>query len=408
MSLRKSIRITLFLRRLGMFDKTDAIMYLLSQIYNYANKIIYGDDEVNYINSYYKQNYHSAESLVTLIGKDYRFSALINREKTVYYEIQKQYSSRKALQPGIISECNYAASLAKILNLKQHIDFDKTPINKVPVTALPYVKESYGTISSARYLYYSNNSDKVFILQYGNPESYDAEVIINGFKICVEFKERNAKAGEYDLWYGEDGVLRAPRTTLNDNPDIAPMIDGFNSKTNIFSEIGHNYKITDEQIIKNTLYGYLKSKNIDVVISSDQHENLIGVTAQDIEPDESGLSFISGAGSEIRPSGRNATKIFTPAHFRKIMNENGGIIQDNGICRIPTKSDALEFATQRGGSKTTRLKIHKIYFVRVENIRKNEDEYIFKMDDVMQLKPTVSPHISIIASKDQIKRRYKL
>ena len=39
-----------------MFDKTDAIMYLLSQIYNYANKIIYGDDEVNYINSLAENN----------------------------------------------------------------------------------------------------------------------------------------------------------------------------------------------------------------------------------------------------------------------------------------------------------------------------------------------------------------
>ena len=55
-------------------------------------------------------------------------------------------------------------------------------------------------------------------------------------------------------------------------------------------------------------------------------------------------------------------------------------------------------------NQITRIKFNKIFFVKIENVTwQDENNIIFKISDVYQLKPTVSMHLTILASKEQLK-----
>ena len=55
-------------------------------------------------------------------------------------------------------------------------------------------------------------------------------------------------------------------------------------------------------------------------------------------------------------------------------------------------------------NQITRIKFNKIFFIKIENITwQDENNIIFKINDVCQLKPTVSMHLTILASKGQLK-----
>lgn len=391
------------MRNLVEMNKNDAINEILTKIYNYNAKLIIPENDVGYINEYYKNNFEKALSYDDLC-KDEKFSNIINKLHSAQYEIKKQLQVRKALQPGIISECNFSETLAKILKLNKVIDLDNAKYNDVPKEFGEYVQSTNQTFSGARYLFYNPKDKGVFIFQYGNPALGDAEIVFEGVKIRLEYKERSAKLGEYDIMYHDDGKLIPSEKIKNELNVLVLLIDSFNENTDIFSEIGHNYNSFDKDACIVAANAYIESKNIDLIISSVDGElvaidrKCFGYTLGN------GEYAVSLKGSEIRTSGKNNKKVWTKEHFNSVLERlNVRQIGDSKVF-IENNDSLIEFAKARGKAKISRLKINNIYYLDIENIKEKDDGFVFDINDVKQLVPTISMHMYIEANKNELKK----
>ena len=74
---------------------------------------------------------------------------------------------------------------------------------------------------------------------------------------------------------------------------------------------------------------------------------------------------------------------------------------DNNYIKIKKENTVL--ARARGKEYINRVKIGKIYFLRVEDVKEEDDNYVFNITDVKQLVPTISMHMKVVATKDELK-----
>ncbi len=387
-------------------SKENTIQEFLDTVYQNDSSLILDEESIKRINAFFKE-YQEEEKkfddFLSLLGIEFQD---ITKLQSGVMEIKKQYERNMALQPGILSECNYVETLARLFKLNKCLDLNNVTFNQVPIEAAKYLIPSAETISGGRYLYYNTKKD-IFLFQYGNPETGDAVMVIDGDKIKLEFKERTAKTGEYDITglYGEDGKLIISDDFANKNPEYVPFIEQFNEETNVIEQIGHNFNTFDEETKIASIQEYFIKNEIDVLISSTKENELIALTPDSITIElEDGTSIISTQNSEIRTSGRNYTKIFTPELFRQTLQKIGAKEIDNETVLVNINTSFVEKVTGRGLNQITRIKFNKIFFIKIENITwQDENNIIFKINDVCQLKPTVSMHLTILASKEQLK-----
>ena len=387
-------------------SKENTIQEFLDTVYQNDSSLILDEESIKRINTFFKE-YQEEEKkfddFLSLLGVEFQD---ITKLQSGVMEIKKQYERNMALQPGVLSECNYVETLARLFKLNKCLDLNNVTFNQVPIEAAKYLIPSAETISGGRYLYYNTKKD-IFLFQYGNPETGDAVMVIDGDKIKLEFKERTAKTGEYDITglYGEDGKLIISDDFANKNPEYVPFIEQFNEETNVIEQIGHNFNTFDEETKIASIQEYFKKNEIDVLISSTKENELIALTPDSITLElEDGTSIISTQNSEIRTSGRNYTKIFTPELFRQTLQKIGAKEIDNETVLVNINTPFVEKVNGRGLNQITRIKFNKIFFIKIENITwQDENNIIFKINDVCQLKPTVSMHLTILASKDQLK-----
>lgn len=370
-------------------SKENTIQEFLDTVYQNDSSLILDEESIKRINAFFKEYQEEEKKFDDFLSSlEVEFQNVAKLQSGVI-EIKKQYERNMALQPGVLSECNYVETLARLFKLNKCLDLNNVTFNQVPIEAAKYLIPSAETISGGRYLYYNTKKD-IFLFQYGNPETGDAVMVIDGEKIKLEFKERTAKTGEYDITglYGEDGKLIISEDFANKNPEYVPFIEQFNEETKIAS--------IQEYFIKN---------EIDVLISSTKENELIALTPDSITLElEDETSIISTQNSEIRTSGRNYTKIFTPKLFRQTLQKIGAKEIDNETVLVNINTPFVEKVTGRGLNQITRIKFNKIFFIKIENITwQDENNIIFKINDVCQLKPTVSMHLTILASKDQLK-----
>lgn len=392
-------------------NKKEATKELINKIYKTNSDLILNENEIKKINIFFKENNEFNGNFDDFFEKHYDELKNISLLKSGKYEIEKQYNSSKSLQSGILSECNYIETLAKIFKLNKCLDFDKTPINKIPLECRKFLNSGYQTYSAARYLYYSTKNPNIFLFQYGNPADGDAEIIIFENKIRLEFKERNAKAGEYDITglYDENGKLLISDDFKKNTPEFVPLIEKFNNETNIIDEIGHNYNNFDEKTIILSIQEYFLRHNIDVIVSSTSNNELIILTPDCINVElPNGKKIITTDNSEIRTSGRNYTKIFTMNFFNEILKKINAFKVDDNKYRVSLDNDLIEIVNARGSNKPSRIKFNKIFFVNIDNIEKYGNEIIFNIDDVKQLKPSISMHIKINVSKEELKKFFDI
>ena len=282
-------------------------------------------------------------------------------------------------------------------------------MNKVPIECRNYLNSGYQTFSAARYLYYSTKNPDIFIFQYGNPANGDAEIIINGNKVRIEFKERNAKAGEYDITglYNDEGELLISDDFRKNTPEYIPLIEKFNSETNVIEQIGHNYNNFDDETKVMSIMEYFARHDIDVIVSSTIDNDLIVLTPECVKielPD--GRRIITTENSEIRTSGRNHRKIFTMDLFEKVLkNMNAIKISDNEY-EVSLNNDLVEIVNGRGTSTPSRVKFNKVFFVDIKNAKIENDKITFNINNVEQLKPSISMHIKINANKNELKQYF--
>ncbi len=387
-------------------SKENTIQEFLDTVYQNDSSLILDEESIKRINAIFKE-YQEEEKkfddFLSSLGGEFHD---ITKLQSGVMEIKKQYERNMALQPGVLSECNYVETLARLFRLNKCLDLNNVTFNQVPIEAAKYLIPSAETISGGRYLYYNTKKD-IFLFQYGNPETGDAVMVIDGDKIKLEFKERIAKTGEYDITglYGEDGKLIISDDFANKNPEYVPFIEQFNEETNVIEQIGHNFNTFDEETKIASIQEYFIKNEIDVLISSTKENELIALTPDSITLElEDGTSIISTQNSEIRTSGRNYTKIFTPELFRQTLQKIGAKEIDNETVLVNINTPFVEKVTGRGLNQITRIKFNKIFFIKIENITwQDENNIIFKINDVCQLKPTVSMHLTILASKDQLK-----
>ncbi len=387
-------------------SKENTIQEFLDTVYQNDSSLILDEESIKRINVFFKEYQEEEKKIddfLSILGENFQD---ITKLQSGVMEIKKQYERNMALQPGVLSECNYVETLARLFKLNKCLDLNNVTFNQVPIEAAKYLIPSAETISGGRYLYYNTKKD-IFLFQYGNPETGDAIMVIDGDKIKLEFKERTAKTGEYDITglYGEDGKLIISDDFANKNPEYVPFIEQFNEETNVIEQIGHNFNTFDEKTKIASIQEYFIKNEIDVLISSTKENELIALTPDSITLElEDGTSIISTQNSEIRTSGRNYTKIFTPELFHQTLQKIGAKEIDNETVLVNINTPFVEMVTGRGLNQITRIKFNKIFFIKIENITwQDENNIIFKIDDVCQLKPTVSMHLTILASKNQLK-----
>ena len=392
-------------------NKKDAINELIQSVYSNNSDLILSESDVKRLNDFFKDSIEFNEEFEKYFEEHENAIGDISRLKSGKYEMEKQYNQNKALQPGILSECNYMETLAKIFKLNKCLDFDRTPMNKVPLECREFLNSGYQTFSAARYLYYNPKNPNIFLFQYGNPANGDAEIIIDGNKVRLEFKERNAKAGEYDITglYDESGKLIISDDFKENTPEYIPFIDKFNSETNVIEQIGHNYNDFDDETKIMSIMEYFTRHNIDAIVSSTSNNELIVLTPDCVKvelPD--GRKIITTENSEIRTSGRNHRKIFTKQFFENTLKQMNAIKVADDTYEVNLKNDLVEIVNGRGTNVPSRVKFNKVFFVNISDTEINEDTIRFNINKVEQLKPSISMHIKINASKSELKQYFEI
>lgn len=390
-------------------NKKEAINELISTIYSNNSDLILSENDIRRLNNFFKEVDQFNKQFDTFLEENAEKVKGISKLKSGKFEMEKQYNQSKALQPGILSECNYVETLAKVFNLNKCLDFDRTPMNKVPIECRNYLNSGYQTFSAARYLYYSPKNPDIFIFQYGNPANGDAEIIINGNKVRLEFKERNAKAGEYDITglYDDKGKLLISDDFRKNTPEYIPFIEKFNSETNVIEQIGHNYNDFDDETKISSVMEYFARHDIDAIISSTSDNELVVLTPECVKielPD--GRRIITTENSEIRTSGRNHRKIFTKDLFMKVLNQMNATEISINKYEVSLDNDLVEIVNGRGTSTPSRIKFNKVFFVDINSAKVEDNKVTFDINDVEQLKPSISMHIKINASKDELKQHF--
>ena len=387
-------------------NKKEAISELINTIYNNNSDLILSESDIKRLNNFFKEVDQFSKQFDAFLEENSEKTKGISKLKSGKYEMEKQYNQNRALQPGILSECNYVETLAKIFNLNKCLDFDRTPMNQVPIECRNYLNSGYQTFSAARYLYYSTKNPDIFIFQYGNPANGDAEIIINGNKVRLEFKERNAKAGEYDITglYDDEGKLLISDDFRKNTPEYIPFIEKFNSETNVIEQIGHNYNDFDDETKVLSVMEYFARHDIDAIVSSTSNNELVVLTPECVKielPD--GRRIITTENSEIRTSGRNHRKIFTKNLFMNVLDQMNAVEIDKDKYEVSLDNELVEIVNGRGTSTPSRIKFNKVFFVDINDAIIENDKVVFNINDVEQLKPSISMHIKINATKDELK-----
>lgn len=384
-------------------NKEKSINFFLDTIYSNNSKLVLTDEEIKRIENFYKENHKIDEEYDEYLKNNYDVIGPIKKIRSGNYELEKQYNKNESLQRSILSECNYIETLASIFKLNKCIDFDRTPLNSLPVECRKFLNSGQQTYSSARYLFYNPKQPDIFIFQYGNPAEGDAEIIIDGNKIKLEFKKRKAKAGEYDLFYDESGKLIMPNGFEEANPELVKFVNQFNEETNLIDEIGHNYtnRFNEEDQIEAAL-AYFAKHDIDIYVSATKENDLVALEPDALEITlKDGSRIITTKGSEIRTTGRNPKKLVLIDLFDKIMNEFDAKYLDGDTIKVKM-NNKIEIVNSSGSSEPGRVKFNKFFFVKYNKAKFEENYVIFKKKDVYQVNPTLSIHLILDANKNDI------
>jgi hypothetical protein len=295
-------------------------------------------------------------------------------------EIEKSLKTGKLEQGAIISECVYAQTLAKHLNLSEFANYELNPnwLSDEIVALL----SSYSL--KPRYLYMNSIGSRILI-QAGGPAGIDSALISVADKniFTIEFKESLAKSSEADLpRYGEDGYLISDSKFAKKWPQFLSMIEEqLLKELNFFEHIGSNINDFSPESIKDAVNeNYAGKKFADVICTEDNNGFLTMIPANQADV----WGPLSG---EIRPSGRNPYDVWTPNRLRLEILAKGGIINGE-VVRMPIES--LKATPPRGGTGISRYKVNSLFFIRAEHVSFVGNIVEFAWKDVKQNRPTIA------------------
>ena len=299
----------------------------------------------------------------------------------LYLELSKACSSKKNIQSAVFSECVYTQALAEKYSLSifhQHItQKDKRiTINGISESALNDLSIRYS---------YTNEDQSLLLVQAGGAGAVDCALIAPTKNIfsMIEFKEFYSRTSDPNLpKYGDDGFLITSEKFDRKHPQFKSMLEEqIAKKLNLLDSIGGNIGIFSAASIEKAVSeNYTGSKKADVICTEDKFGNLVMLPANEVGQ----WAKLEG---EIRPSGRNASSVWSHSRLLKDISSLGGKIQ-NGNVEVQTS--LLKPRGEVGGTRKSGLKLNALFFVRVENIKTNGDLSIFNIDDVEQLIPSIA------------------
>lgn len=300
----------------------------------------------------------------------------------LYHEMLKVKKSKRNLQSAVFSECVYAQGIADQFDLPIFRDHTHQPdlnFNNLQNLNIPKMVTRYS---------YSNSDNSITLSQAGGAKAVDSAYVslIEKNFLMIEFKEPYARTSEPDLpKYSEDGFLITSQKFQENYPQFDSMIEEqINKKLNVFKHLGNNVSdFSQESIKKAVLQNYEGKKYADVICTEDDQGYLVIIPTKDV------FHWAKLEG-EIRPSGRNSYKVWTPNKLRELLHELGAKIENDTITINVSK---IKTANQRGGEKVSRLKINPLFFVRSSNVIYRDSFAEFKLNDVRQLNPSVSTKI---------------
>jgi hypothetical protein len=351
----------------------------LSERQKYALKLFYAKPDTKV-----KLN-KAARTLIDKKFKTHRnidiIEGLENIVPAFYAEMTKAIKASKNLQPAVFSECVYAQALAEKLDLSDfsnHNNREKFQIDHFIPTEKD-LKEF-----NVRYSY-SHGNQKMMLIQAGGKDAVDCALVCKDDSqiIRIELKEPYARSSEPNLpKYGEDGLLVTTERFTKKNPQFTSMLnEHLESKFNVFEHLGNNVGSFKSENIKSAITdNYAGDKFADVICTEDSAGYLVMLPANHV----SEWARLEG---EIRPTGRNSSKVWTPIKLQKTLDEIGA--QEIGDL-ISVDRSKLTATNARGSDKTSRYKINPLFFIRESDIHFVGDRAKFKRAAVKQNIPSIS------------------
>jgi hypothetical protein len=326
------------------------------------------------------------------------YSQLEKSVPAIYEELKKSIKGRNNIQPAVFSECVYAQALADKFNLSifnNHIDEEENDFEKE-------VKKLYRNLElNVRYSY-THSNQSISLVQAGGAAGVDCALIERSHNQVgwIELKEPYARTSEPNLpRYGEDGFLVNSPAFEKKYPQFKSMYEEqLNKRLNVFEHIGNNiHDFSPESLEKAVNENYSGNKLAHVICTEDDFGNLVMLPANDVTK----WATLEG---EIRPSGRNHYKVWTPEQLKKSIQDIGGEIKRN-VVTVP--ADSMKSAKERGGEKLSRFKINALFFVRPIDVTAQRDEVIFDLTKVRQLIPSITAKMKFEKlDVDEVKNHY--
>lgn len=310
-------------------------------------------------------------------------TSLIERCPAMWAEFQKSIANKKNIQPAVFSECSYAQTLANMMGLSVFFE-----MSEIPTHLLEQIGAKLNELKiKPRYFYFAEDFSSVLV-QAGGNASTDAALIdsLKNEVFLIEFKEQAAKTTEADLknGYNELGKFSASETMAKDYPQFQKMInEKLDLGLNFFQYDGKNIRDFDSAGVKFAItHNYEHSKPADVICVEDRDGYLVMMAANHA------AEYASKVEGEIRPAGRNISKVWTPQDLRVVIESKQGEVSSGKIV-MPLASFKTAKA-RNGNDDVSRYKIGSRYFVRAENIQIVSGKCYFSIEDVGQLIPTIS------------------
>jgi hypothetical protein len=310
-----------------------------------------------------------------------KFSYLKENVPAIFAEMSKSLIHKKNIQPAVFSECVYAQAIADkflLINFENHIDSAgvKFDLNGLAAHNLSNLSVRYS---------YTSLDKKTSLIQAGGGGAVDCALISFFLKsvFMIELKEPYARTPTPDLpKYEEDGYLVSSDKFEVKYPQFMPMLEEqLKKKLNVFEHLGSNVPdFSAESIAKAVSESYSGQKYAHVICTEDSSGFLVMLPINH-------LSRWARLEGEIRPSGRNSYKVWSPKELLKTLKDKNATIQSD---KVSMPISELKPSKERGGEETSRFKISPLFFVRAKDIKTINELANFKLSSVMQNIPDIT------------------
>jgi len=306
---------------------------------------------------------------------------LKHNNPALYAEIARALTKGKNIQPAVFSECIYSQELARIFELSNFQDHLENSSMRVDLSGIENPKLGSLTI---RYSY-QNSENLDLLVQAGGASGVDCAFYSKAENelAMIELKEPYARTSDGNLpKYGEDGYIVNSEKFANKYPQLVPMLEEHIKKhLNAFEHLGSNVNVFSEKNIEKAVSeNYSGEKFADFICTEDIDGYLVMLPSIDVAR----WATLEG---EIRPSGRNHAKVWTPLRLKSVLTNKGASIHES---KVELALSEIKTSNARGSSNVSRYKIDPAFFVYERDIKISGEKIQFKIDSVRQLIPSIT------------------